>query len=176
MSFITKMLGDPNEKELKRIRPIVERINGLEDEMRALADDDLRNMTGELKQELENGATLDEILPDAYAVVREASRRVLGQRHYDVQLIGGIVLHEGKIAEMRTGEGKTLAATLPSYLNALTGKGVHVVTVNDYLAQRDSEWMGRIHQFLGLSVGVILTTQTPQSPQRKASYAADITY
>ncbi|HEY8310007.1 MAG TPA: preprotein translocase subunit SecA, partial [Gemmatimonadaceae bacterium] len=157
-------------------RPIVERINSLEDEMRALADDDLRNMTSELKQELENGASLDEVLPDAYAVVREASRRVLGQRHYDVQLIGGIVMHEGKIAEMRTGEGKTLAATLPSYLNALTGKGVHVVTVNDYLAQRDSEWMGRIHQFLGLSVGVILTTQTPQSAQRKASYAADITY
>ena len=176
MSFITRLLGDPNEKELRRIRPIVERINALEDEMKAHSDDDLRGMTGELKQELENGASLDDILPDAFAVVREASKRVLGQRHYDVQLIGGVVLHEGKIAEMRTGEGKTLVATLPSYLNALTGKGVHIVTVNDYLAQRDSEWMGRIHKFLGLSVGVVLTTQTPQSPERKASYAADITY
>ena len=176
MSFITKLLGDPNEKELKRIRPIVERINSLEDEISALSDDELRAMTGEFKQELANGASLDDILPDAYAVVREASQRAIGQRPFDVQLIGGIVLHEGKIAEMRTGEGKTLSATLPSYLNALTGKGVHVVTVNDYLAQRDSEWMGRIHKFLGLSVGVILTTQTPQSPERKASYAADITY
>jgi preprotein translocase subunit SecA len=176
MSFITKILGDPNERELKRLRPIVERINSLEDEMRAHSDDDLRALTGEFKQELENGAELDDLLPEAFAAVREASRRVLGMRHFDVQLIGGIVLHEGKIAEMRTGEGKTLVATLPSYLNALTGKGVHIVTVNDYLAQRDRDWMGRIHEFLGLSVGVILTTLPAQGPERAAAYAADITY
>jgi len=176
MSLITKILGDPNEKELKRIRPIVEHINNLEDEMRAQSDDELRAMTGEFKQELENGADLDDLLPEAFAVVREASRRVIGQRHYDVQLIGGVVLHEGKIAEMRTGEGKTLVATLPSYLNALTGKGVHVVTVNDYLANRDANWMGQIHQFLGLTTGVVLTTQNPQGPERHAAYKADITY
>jgi preprotein translocase subunit SecA len=176
MSFITKVLGDPNEKELKKLRPIVAKINALEDEMRALSDDELRGMTGEFKQELENGASLDDILPEAYAVVREAGRRVLGMRHFDVQLIGGIVLHQGKIAEMRTGEGKTLVATLPSYLNALPGKGVHVITVNDYLANRDRGWMGRIHEFLGLSVGVVLTTQQPQSAERRAAYAADITY
>src|SRR5512147_2085044 len=150
MSFFTKILGDPNEKELKRIRPIVAEINSLEDEMRALSDDDLRAKTSEFKQELEQGADLDDILPDAFAVVREASRRVLGMRHYDVQLIGGVVLHEGKIAEQGSGEGKTLVATLPSYLNALTGKGMHIVTTNDYLAQRDRDWMGQIHEFLGL--------------------------
>ncbi|HEX8034750.1 MAG TPA: preprotein translocase subunit SecA [Ktedonobacterales bacterium] len=176
MSFLTKILGDPNEKELKRIRPIVAEINNLEDEMRALSDDDLRAKTGEFKQELEQGADLDDILPDAFAVVREASRRVLGMRHYDVQLIGGVVLHQGKIAEQRTGEGKTLVATLPSYLNALTGKGVHIVTTNDYLAQRDRNWMGKVHESLGLSVGVVLTTQNPQGPERKGAYAADITY
>jgi preprotein translocase subunit SecA len=176
MSFITKILGDPNERELKRIRPIVERVSGLEDEMRAQSDEDLRAMTGEFKQELENGAELDDILPEAFALVREAGRRTIGMRHFDVQLIGGVVLHEGKIAEMRTGEGKTLVATLPSYLNALTGKGVHIVTVNDYLAQRDRDWMGRIHEFLGLNVGVVLTTQNPQGPERKAAYLADITY
>jgi len=176
MSFITKVLGDPNEKELKKLRPIAAKISALEDEMRALSDDELRGMTGEFKQELENGASLDDILPEAFAVVREAGRRVLGMRHFDVQLIGGIVLHQGKIAEMRTGEGKTLVATLPSYLNALPGKGVHVITVNDYLASRDRGWMGRIHEFLGLSVGVVLTTQQPQSAERRAAYAADITY
>jgi preprotein translocase subunit SecA len=176
MSVFTRLLGDPNEKELKKIRPLVERINGLEDEMLALSDDDLRALTGELRTELDNGAELEDILPEAFAAVREASRRVLGMRHFDVQLIGGVVLHQGKIAEMRTGEGKTLVATLPSYLNALSGKGVHIVTVNDYLAKRDAEWMGRIHTFLGLSVGVVLTTQEPQSAERKASYAADITY
>jgi preprotein translocase subunit SecA len=176
MSFFTKVLGDPNERELKRIRPIVEQINSLEDEMQALSGEELRGMTAEFKQELDNGAALDDILPDAFAVVREASRRVINMRHFDVQLIGGVVLHEGKIAEMRTGEGKTLVATLPSYLNALAGEGVHVVTVNDYLASRDRDWMGRIHEFLGLSVGVILTTQQPQGPERRASYAADITY
>jgi preprotein translocase subunit SecA len=176
MSLFTKILGDPNEKELKRIRPLVEQINGLEDEMQALSDDDLRGMTAELRRELDRGSELDDILPEAFAVVREASRRVLGMRHFDVQLIGGIVLHQGKIAEMRTGEGKTLVATLPSYLNALPGKGVHIVTVNDYLARRDRDWMGKIHEFLGLSVGVVLTTQNPQGPERKAAYQADITY
>ncbi|MBF6590165.1 MAG: preprotein translocase subunit SecA, partial [Ktedonobacterales bacterium] len=176
MSFITKVFGDPNERELKRLRPMVDHINGLEDEMRDLSDDDLRAITGELKQELENGAALDDLLPEAFAAVREASRRATGLRHFDVQLIGGIVLHQGKIAEMRTGEGKTLAATLPAYLNALTGQGVHIVTVNDYLAQRDRDWMGKIYEFLGLSVGVILTTQQPQGDERRAAYAADITY
>jgi preprotein translocase subunit SecA len=176
MSFFTKILGDPNEKELKRIRPIVEHINTLEDDLRAQSDDDLRSLTAELKQEVENGADLDDLLPEAYALVREASQRVIGQRHYDVQLIGGIVLHEGKIAEMRTGEGKTLVATLPSFLNALTGKGVHIVTVNDYLANRDANWMGQIHNSLGLTTGVILSTQNPQGPERKAAYQADIAY
>jgi preprotein translocase subunit SecA len=176
MSFFTKILGDPNEKELKRIHPIVAHINSLEDEMSKQSDDGLRSLTAELKQEVENGADLDDLLPEAYALVREASRRVIGQRHYDVQLIGGIVLHEGKIAEMRTGEGKTLVATLPSFLNALTGKGVHIVTVNDYLANRDANWMGQIHNFLGLTTGVVLTTQNPQGPERKAAYQADITY
>ncbi len=176
MSVFTKILGDPNEKELKKIRPLVEHINKLEDEMLALSDDDLRALTADFKRELDNGADLDDILPEAFAVVREVSRRVLGMRHFDVQLIGGVVLHQGKIAEMRTGEGKTLVATLPSYLNSLSGKGVHIVTVNDYLAKRDAEWMGRIHTFLGLSVGVVLTSQEPQSAERKAAYAADITY
>jgi preprotein translocase subunit SecA len=176
MSFITRVFGDPNERELKRLRPTVEHINSLEEAMRDLSDDDLRAITGELKQELENGASLDDVLPEAFAAVRETSQRVLGMRHFDVQLIGGIVLHQGKIAEMRTGEGKTLVATLPAYLNALEGKGVHVVTVNDYLAQRDRDWMGKIYEFLGLSVGVILTTLQPQGEERKAAYAADITY
>jgi preprotein translocase subunit SecA len=176
MSFLTRVMGDPNERELKRIRPLVDKINELEDEIHALPDEDLRGMTADFKQELENGSELDDILPEAFAVVREAAQRTIGMRHFDVQLIGGVVLHQGKIAEMRTGEGKTLVATLPSYLNALQGKGVHVVTVNDYLARRDRDWMGRIHEFLGLSVGVVLTTQTPQSPERRAAYAADITY
>ncbi len=176
MSFFTKILGDPNERELKRIRPIVDHINTLEDDLLKQSDEDLRALTAELKQEVENGAELDDLLPEAFALVREASRRVIGQRHYDVQLIGGIVLHEGKIAEMRTGEGKTLVATLPSYLNALTGKGVHIVTVNDYLANRDANWMGQIHSFLGLATGVILSSQNPQGPERKAAYQADISY
>jgi len=178
MGIFTKVFGDPNERDLKRIRPIVARINALEDEMRALADEDLRGMTAEFKQELDNGATLDDILPEAFAVAREAGRRVLNMRHFDVQLIGGIVLHQGKIAEMRTGEGKTLVATLPSYLNALTGKGVHVVTVNDYLARRDRDWMGRLHEFLGLTVGVVTSSggADPHTPERRAAYAADITY
>ncbi len=176
MNLITKIFGDPNAKDLKTIRPIVEQINALEDEMKALSDEELRGRTVEFKEELANGATLDDILPDAFAVVREASRRAIGMRHFDVQLIGGVVLHQGKIAEMRTGEGKTLVATLPAYLNALTGKGVHIVTVNDYLAQRDRDWMGKIFEFLGLTVGVILTTLPPQSDERRAAYASDIIY
>ncbi|MDE3231470.1 MAG: preprotein translocase subunit SecA, partial [Chloroflexota bacterium] len=142
MKFFGKMFGDPNERELASLRPIVAQINALEEEMRALDDDELKGMTAEFKQELANGSSLDDILPEAFAVVRETGRRVLGMRHFDEQLIGGIVLHQGKIAEMRTGEGKTLVATLPSYLNALEGKGVHIVTVNDYLARRDRDWMG----------------------------------
>ena len=176
MNLITKIFGDPNEKELKSLRPIVDQINALEDEMKALTDEELRARTADFKEELANGATLDDILPDAFAVVREAGRRAIGMRHFDVQLIGGIVLHQGKISEMRTGEGKTLVATLPAYLNALTGKGVHIVTVNDYLAQRDRDWMGRIFEFLGLTVGVIVSSMPPQSPERRAAYAADITY
>ena len=169
-----KIFGDPSEKELKRCRPIVEKINSLEQEMQKLSSANLQAKTQEFKLRLQKGETLDDILPEAFAVVREASRRVTGMRHFDVQLIGGMVLHRGKIAEMRTGEGKTLVATLPVYLNALTGKGVHVVTVNDYLARRDSEDMGRIYRFLGLSVGLIVHDM--EYPDRKAAYQADITY
>ncbi|HEY7127434.1 MAG TPA: preprotein translocase subunit SecA [Ktedonobacterales bacterium] len=191
MNIITKLMGDPNERELKKIRPIVARINDLEPEMEALSDEELRDKTAEFRQAIEDvqekaedeeerrkrtAEVLDDLLPEAFAVVREASRRTIGMRHYDVQMIGGIVLHQGKIAEMGTGEGKTLVATLPSYLNALPGEGVHIVTVNDYLAKRDREWMGRIHEFLGLKVDVILTTQNPQGPERRAAYQADITY
>ena len=145
-----------SEKEVKRVMPIVNKINSLEEEISKLSDEQLRNKTIEFKEELKNGKTLDDILPEAFAVVREASKRVLGMRHFDVQLIGGIILHQGRIAEMKTGEGKTLVATLPVYLNALTGKGVHVITVNDYLAKRDSEWMGKLYKFLGLTVGLII--------------------
>lgn len=173
-SLIKKIFGDPSEKELKRCRPIVEKINSLEPEMQKLSSANLQVKTQEFKRRLQKGETLDDILPEAFAVVREASRRVTGMRHFDVQLIGGMVLHRGKIAEMRTGEGKTLVATLPVYLNALTGKGVHVVTVNDYLARRDSEDMGRIYRFLGLSVGLIVHDM--EYPDRKAAYQADITY
>ena len=173
-SLIKKIFGDPSEKELKRCRPIVEKINSLEPEMQKLSSANLQAKTQEFKRRLQKGETLDDILPEAFAVVREASRRVTGMRHFDVQLIGGMVLHRGKIAEMRTGEGKTLVATLPVYLNALTGKGVHVVTVNDYLARRDSEDMGRIYRFLGLSVGLIVHDM--EYPDRKAAYQADITY
>ena len=155
-SLIKKVVGTKNDRELKRMAPLVDRISDLEKEMRNLSDAGLQAKTCEFKEQLANGAALDDILPEAFAVVREASVRVLGMRPFDVQVIGGIVLHEGKIAEMKTGEGKTLAAILPVYLNALTGEGVHVVTVNDYLARRDSEWMGEIYRFLGLSVGVIV--------------------
>jgi preprotein translocase subunit SecA len=176
------LLGDPNARKLKRYQPIVSDINLLEEEIAPLSDDELRGLTGEFRQKLEQvagnavkeRALLDELLPQAFAVVREAGKRVLGMRHFDVQLIGGMVLHDGQIAEMKTGEGKTLVATLPAYLNALTGRGVHVVTVNDYLARRDAEWMGQVHRFLGLSVGLIQQEMAPAA--RRANYGCDITY
>ena len=173
-SIIKKIVGSKNERELKRLWPVVEKINGLEPQIAKLTDDQLRNMTFEFKERFAKGESLDSLLPEAFAVCREAGKRVLGMRHFDVQLIGGMVLHSGKIAEMKTGEGKTLVATLPSYLNALTGRGVHVVTVNDYLARRDSEWMGRIHNFLGLTVGVIV--HGIEEDERRDAYNADITY
>ena len=163
-----------SEKEVKKVMPIVEKINGLEEEMSKLKDTELTAKTAYFKEELKNGKTLDDILPEVFAVVREASKRVLGMRHFDVQLIGGIILHQGRIAEMKTGEGKTLVATLPVYLNALEGKGVHVVTVNDYLAKRDSEWMGKLYKFLGMSVGLIIPGLNPK--QKQQAYNADITY
>ena len=173
-SILKKIFGDPNEKELKQIRVIVDKINSLEKSMESLSSANLAAKTSEFKVRLQKGETLDDLLPEAFAVVREASRRVTGMRHFDVQMIGGVVLHRGKISEMRTGEGKTLVATLPVYLNALTGKGVHVVTVNDYLAKRDSEDMGRIYKFLGLSVGLIVHDMNPH--ERRAAYMADVTY
>ena len=163
-----------SEKEVKRIMPIVRKINELEPDMEKLSDSELRGKTDELKKKLQEGKTLDDILPEAFAVVREASKRVLGMRHFDVQLIGGIILHQGRIAEMKTGEGKTLVATLPVYLNALTGKGVHVVTVNDYLAKRDSEWMGKVYKFLGLTVGLVIAGMEPH--EKRQAYACDVTY
>ena len=172
--LIKKIVGSKNERELKRIRPLVQKINDLEPKIQPLNDDQLKAKTVEFKERLGRGESLNEILPEAFAVVREAARRTLGERHYDVQLIGGIVLHEGKIAEMATGEGKTLVATLPAYLNALEGRGVHIVTVNDYLAKRDSEWMGAIYRFLGFSVGVIVHELNDQ--ERKKAYGCDITY
>ncbi len=173
-SLLKKVVGTKNERELRRIKPIVERINALEPQMMALPDHRLRAKTGEFKERIERGESLDELLPEAFAVVREVARRTLGERPFDVQLIGGIVLHEGKIAEMATGEGKTLVATMPAYLNALLGRGVHIVTVNDYLARRDAEWMGAIYRFLGLEVGVIVHDM--DDDERKRSYQADITY
>ncbi|QEY32334.1 preprotein translocase subunit SecA [Synechococcus sp. RSCCF101] len=175
------LLGDPNARKLKRYQPIVSDINILEEDIAPLSDDDLRRRTAGFREQLEKAGSLekqrdllDELLPEAFAVVREAGRRVLGMRHFDVQLLGGMVLHEGQIAEMKTGEGKTLVATLPSYLNALTGRGVHVVTVNDYLARRDAEWMGQVHRFLGLSVGLIQQSMSPA--ERRRNYGCDITY
>ncbi len=173
-SIIKKIVGTKNDRELNRLAPIVDHINDLEPEIRKLGDAQLRAKTFEFKQQLADGAALDELLPAAFAVAREASVRVLGMRPFDVQVIGGLVLHEGKIAEMKTGEGKTLAAVLPVYLNALTGEGVHVVTVNDYLARRDSRWMGDVYQFLGLSVGVILHDLDKE--ERRRAYGADVTY
>ena len=172
--LLAKVVGTQNEREIKRIRPRVVEINALESSLQPLSDGQLREKTGEFKRRLADGQSVDDILPEAFAVVREAGRRVLKMRHFDVQLIGGMVLHTGKIAEMKTGEGKTLVATLPVYLNALEGKGVHVVTVNDYLARRDSEWMGRLYRFLGMSVGVIQHELNDQ--QRQVAYGSDITY
>ena len=174
MSIITKLFGTRSDREVKRIMPLVQKIEALEPAYKMLTDAQLKEKTQEFKQRLAAGETLDDILPEAFATVREAGDRVLGMRHFPVQLIGGIVLHQGRIAEMKTGEGKTLVATLPAYLNALTGEGVHIVTVNDYLARRDSEWMGKIHRFLGLSVGLIVHGLT--SEERREAYAADITY
>ena len=174
MGLIQKIFGTYSQRELKSIYPIADKIEALEDEYRQLTDEQLQAKTPEFKQRLQQGETLDDILPEAFAAVREAADRVLGLRPYRVQLIGGIVLHQGRIAEMKTGEGKTLVATLPAYLNALTGNGVHIVTVNDYLAKRDSEWMGKVHRFMGLTVGLIVHDLTKE--QRQAAYAADITY
>ena len=174
MSIIRKIFKTYSQKEVKRVMPIVQKINGLEDEMSKLSDKELRGKTEYFKEQIKNGKTLDDILPEAFAVVREASKRVLGMRHFDVQLIGGIILHQGRIAEMKTGEGKTLVATLPVYLNALEGKGVHVITVNDYLAKRDSEWMGKLYKFLGLSVGLVIAGMDPKAKQE--AYNADVTY
>ena len=174
MKIIDKLFGTHSERELKLIMPIVEKVESYRDSMMALSDEELRNKTKEYKKRYAEGETLDELLPEAYATVREAGRRVIGMEHYRVQIIGGIILHQGRIAEMKTGEGKTLVSTLPAYLNALAGKGVHVVTVNDYLAKRDAEWMGAIHEFLGLTVGVVLNDM--EKADRRAAYNCDITY
>ena len=171
--LLAKVIGTQNERELKRLMPRVAEISALEPQMQALTEEQLRDKTHEFRKRVADGESLDDLLTDAFAVVREAGRRVLNMRHFDVQLIGGMVLHSGKIAEMKTGEGKTLVATLPTYLNALAGKGVHVVTVNDYLARRDSEWMGKIYRFLGMSVGVI--QHELNDAERQVAYGADIT-
>ena len=174
MKVIEKVFGTHSERELKHIEPLVKKIESLQDTMRGLSDEELKDKTKEYKKRLAEGETLDDLLPEAYATVREAAKRVLNMEHYRVQLIGGIILHQGRIAEMRTGEGKTLVSTLPAYLNALEGKGVHVVTVNDYLAKRDAEWMGQVHEFLGLTVGVVLNDMKPE--ERREAYNCDITY
>ena len=174
MGIFSKIMGTHSERELKRVYPIVDKIEAMGSAMEKLSDEELRAKTDEFKKRLSEGETLDDLLVEAYAVVREAATRVLGMRHYRVQLIGGVILHQGRIAEMKTGEGKTLVSTLPAYLNALEGKGVHIVTVNDYLANRDAEWMGEVHRFLGLSVGVILNSMNPD--ERRAAYQCDITY
>ena len=172
--ILTKVFGSSNDRLLKQINPLVDRINGLEEKIQPLDDGALAAKTVEFKERLAKGEPLDDLLPESFAVIREAARRVLGERHYDVQLIGGVILHQGKIAEMKTGEGKTLASTLPVYLNGLTGKGVHVVTVNDYLAARDAEWMGQVYNFLDMSFGKIVHGLMDE--ERKREYAADITY
>src|SRR5262245_64752746 len=174
MNLVRRLVGTKNDRELKRLLPYVERINQLEPQVAALSDAALAARTADFKQRLANGQPLDELIPEAFATVREAMKRTIGKRHFDVQLLGGIVLHEGKIAEMKTGEGKTFVATLPCYLNALTGHGVHVVTVNDYLARRDAAWMGEIHNFLGLSVGC--TLHDPSHLARKRADGADHPY
>src|SRR5678809_1096506 len=173
-TLLAKVIGTQNEREMKRLRPLVAQINELEAGIRPLSDQDLKARTAHYRERVSRGEALDALLPEAFAVVREAGRRVLNMRHFDVQLIGGMVLHEGKIAEMKTGEGKTLVATLPVYLNALSGRGVHVVTVNDYLAKRDSEWMGKLYRFLGLTVGVIVHDLDDE--ERREAYASDVTY
>ena len=172
--MIDKIFGTRSEREVKRVLPLADKVDGLRSQMQALSDEELKNKTAEFKKRLGEGETLDDLLPEAYATVREAARRILNMEHFRVQIIGGIIMHQGRIAEMKTGEGKTLVATLPSYLNALEGKGVHVVTVNDYLAKRDAEWMGQIHRFLGLTVGVVLNSMT--SEERRNAYSCDITY
>jgi len=173
-AFFDRMLRAGEGRQLRDLEKLVKLVNAEEARISELSDQDLRNQTSIFKTRLAQGESLDDLLPEAFAVVREAAKRTLGQRHYDVQLMGGAAMHRGNIAEMRTGEGKTLVATLPSYLNALAGKGVHVVTTNDYLAERDSEWMGRIHRFLGLRVGVILANMSPT--ERREAYGADVTY
>ena len=172
--LLAKIIGSQNERFLKKVQPVIENINSLESNVSSLSDTELRAKTEEFRSRYEKGETLDELLPEAFATVREASKRTLRMRHYDVQLIGGIVLHEGKIAEMKTGEGKTLVATSPIYLNALAGEGVHLVTVNDYLAKRDAEWMAPIYEFLGMTVGVIQHDMADS--ERQDAYLADITY
>src|SRR3990167_6105712 len=173
-SFLSKVFGTANQRQLKKLEPIVAKINSLEPEITKLSDDELKNKTTEFRERLAKGETLNDILPEAFAVVREASKRTTGQRHYDVQLMGGIALHEGKIAEMKTGEGKTLTATLALYLNALAGKGVHLVTVNDYLARRDAEWMAPIYTFLGMEVAALYNSMSDE--EREKAYQADILY
>ena len=174
MGLLKRLFGDYSSRELRSINPIADKIEAMAEEYKAMSDAELQGKTAEFKRRLSEGETLDDILPEAFATVREAADRVIGLRPYRVQLIGGIVLHQGRIAEMKTGEGKTLVATLPAYLNALTGNGVHIVTVNDYLATRDSEWMGKVHRFLGLKVGLIVHGLTTQ--QRQEAYNADVTY
>ena len=174
MGLLKTLFGDYSQKEIKRILPLQKRVLDLEEEYRALSDSELKAKTEEFKERLKNGETLDDILPEAFAACREAGDRVLGMRHFPVQIIGGIILHQGRIAEMKTGEGKTLVATLPAYLNAISGKGVHIVTVNDYLAKRDSEWMGKIYRFMGLSVGLIVHGM--DKDEKREAYNADITY
>ncbi|MBQ6892109.1 MAG: preprotein translocase subunit SecA, partial [Clostridia bacterium] len=174
MGFLDKLLGNTSEAKLKKMRPVVAKINSLEPRYQAMTDEELRQQTALFKERLNKGETLDDLLPEAFAVVREAAVRTVGMRHFDVQLLGGMVLHQGRIAEMKTGEGKTLVATSPAYLNALTGKGVHIVTVNDYLAKRDAQWMGKIHRFLGLTVGCIV--HDLDADERREAYNCDITY
>jgi len=173
-TLLAKVFGTQNERDLKRLRPLVAHISSLEPAIQALSDEQLRARTAEFKERASRGEGLEDLLPEAFAVVREAGRRTLNMRHFDVQLIGGMVLHRGKIAEMKTGEGKTLVATLPAYLNALQGRSVHVVTVNDYLARRDAEWMGRIYRFLGMTVGVI--QHELNDAERQVAYGCDISY
>ena len=174
MGLISKIFGTPSQRQIKKIQPMVDKILALEEEYKALSEDALKGKTALFKERYQNGETLDSLLPEAFAAVREAAWRVLGMRPYPVQLMGGIILHQGRIAEMKTGEGKTLVAILPCYLNALTGEGVHVVTVNEYLAKRDSEWMGKVHRYMGLTVGLVVPGMKPA--ERRVAYAADITY